>query len=427
MPVPTRKSGFEKKGAYLAILFIGFIIGAGVTYQLQNEIEQNNIPPHRPISPKKYTYQIGAIVPSTRALETYIPYLEDIIAHDINNFLDKLYDDIHVEFLIDTADGQNAIHLEKAQSFRYMAVTNIIGGFWDSQAQATLSFCNENMVLMVSPASRSDLLSIPDDYLYRFADPDSKQGPVLSRILLDQGKTRAIVINYPDYVSDTIVEAFITEYTLNQGSILEHYRLSEFPPEWDDHIENIDEALNSIEREILQYDSESIGIVVITPYPAAVLLAAEGHTDLLNVTWVGAENTFTPRQFEDYPLFVEESGFLSIKVSAPITGKYTEVSERFNELTGTSFQYTHATLYDASWVILESILQQQDTHGNKVRDILPFVAGNHFGVSGFTRLDAAGDRFESDYELIGYNWFSEGAESFVVGRYRSIGEYVDWN
>lgn len=46
--------------------------------------------------------------------------------------------DTELEFLIDTADGQAAIHLEKVQSFKAMDVSVFIGGGWSSQAQAAL-------------------------------------------------------------------------------------------------------------------------------------------------------------------------------------------------------------------------------------------------------------------------------------------------
>jgi hypothetical protein len=96
---------------------------------------------------------IGDIVASTAALETSVPLFQEIIAVDINDYFAKMDYNVDVEFLQDTADGQAAIHLEKTQSFKAMDISVFIGGGWSSQASASLSYVNDNNMLMISSSN----------------------------------------------------------------------------------------------------------------------------------------------------------------------------------------------------------------------------------------------------------------------------------
>ena len=108
-----------------------------------------------------------------------MPLCNDIIAKDINDYLSKLTYDTEVKFLIDTADGQAAIHLEKVQGFKSMDVTIFLGGQWSSQVQASLGYVNDNNILMISSSSTSPLLAIADDRLFRTCPTDLVQAPAI--------------------------------------------------------------------------------------------------------------------------------------------------------------------------------------------------------------------------------------------------------
>jgi ABC-type branched-subunit amino acid transport system substrate-binding protein len=142
-----------------AVLVVGLLVGAGVGYYMApagdgGDGETTTVTVEKnPLDGK--TIQIGNIVASTAGLETAVPQYEDIIAGDINEYFAKLNYDTELEFLIDTADGQAAIHLEKVQSFKSMDITIFIGGGWSSQAQAALSYVNDNDMLMISSSSTS--------------------------------------------------------------------------------------------------------------------------------------------------------------------------------------------------------------------------------------------------------------------------------
>ena len=136
------------KGNTLAIvlLIVGLVIGAGGMYVMSpsstgdGEIDgTTGTVTVEKIPLQGKTVQIGYISSTTAGLETATPLVKDIMQLDYNEYLEKLGYDVEIEYLIDDATGQAAVHLEKVQGFKSMDVNVFIGGGWSSQAQAALS------------------------------------------------------------------------------------------------------------------------------------------------------------------------------------------------------------------------------------------------------------------------------------------------
>ena len=204
-----------------AVLVVGLLVGAGVGYYMapsgagdSGDGETTTVTVEKnPLTGK--TIQIGNIVASTAGLESAVPQYEEIIAGDINEYLAKLNYDIDLEFLIDTADGQAAIHLEKVQSFKSMDISVFIGGGWSSQAQAALSYVNDNDMLMISSSSTSPLLAIENDRLFRTCPTDLVQAPALAEMWSSWGAEAILIVQRGDSWANGIYNVLIPELELS--------------------------------------------------------------------------------------------------------------------------------------------------------------------------------------------------------------------
>ena len=183
------KQDLEMKGNTLAIvlLVVGLVVGAGAGYMLKPEaevIDGGTTTIEVVVAPLEgKTIPIGYISSTTAGLETTTPLVQDILMPDYNAYAAKLGMDVDFNYLIDDATGQAAVHLEKVQGFKSMDVNVFIGGGWSSQAQAALSYCNDNDMLMWSSSSTSPLLAITDDNLYRMCPDDTIQAPAIAAML----------------------------------------------------------------------------------------------------------------------------------------------------------------------------------------------------------------------------------------------------
>ena len=193
----------------IAVLVVGIVIGAGVGYYMapqgtvSGDVGGETITVEvNPLAGK--TIQIGYICSTTSALETSEPLTGDIIAEDINSYFSELNYDVNVKFLVDTADGQAAIHLEKVQGFKSMDVTIFLGGAWSSQAQAALGYVNDNDMLMISSSSTSPLLSIEGDRLFRTCPTDLVQAPAIANMWESWGAEAILIVQRGDSWADGI-------------------------------------------------------------------------------------------------------------------------------------------------------------------------------------------------------------------------------
>jgi branched-chain amino acid transport system substrate-binding protein len=217
----------EMKGNTLAIvlLIVGLVVGAGGMYVMSpaDAGDGDGIPgsvtvDKIPLEGK--TIQIGYISSTTAGLETATPLVEEIMQVDYNEYLDKLGYDVEIEYLIDDATGQAAVHLEKVQGFKSMDVNVFLGGGWSSQAQAALSYVNDNDMLMWSWSSTSPLLAISEDNLFRMVPTDLVQAPAIAAMLKSQGIEAVILIYRGDAWADGIVTYFEPTFVDNGGVIL---------------------------------------------------------------------------------------------------------------------------------------------------------------------------------------------------------------
>ncbi len=121
--------------------------------------------------------------------------------------LAKLGMDTTIEFLIDDATGQAAVHLEKVQGYKSMDINVFIGGGWSSQAQAALSYCNDNDMLMWSSSSTSPLLAIADDNLLQDVSRLILiQAPAIAEMLVSHGIEAIVLIYRGDAWADGICQ-----------------------------------------------------------------------------------------------------------------------------------------------------------------------------------------------------------------------------
>ncbi|MDH5791718.1 MAG: hypothetical protein OEZ44_05985, partial [Candidatus Bathyarchaeota archaeon] len=112
------------------------------------------------------TVQIGVIAPN--GIDEYAAIIS-IANDDINDYMASKGLDYRFTYIIEDAQGNAALHLEQVQSFRSMGINLLIGGGWPVQAQASLSYVNDNEMLLFSPSGTLVDLSIANDNFFRLA------------------------------------------------------------------------------------------------------------------------------------------------------------------------------------------------------------------------------------------------------------------
>ncbi|KKK85755.1 hypothetical protein LCGC14_2770120, partial [marine sediment metagenome] len=309
---------------------IALLVGAGVGYSMAPESEGTTLEVNvNPLQGK--TILIGNIASSTAGLETTVPLFEEIIAADINDYFSKMNYDVSVEFLTDTADGQAAIHLEKVQSFKAMDVTLFIGGGWSSQAQAALSYVNDNDMLMISSSSTSPLLAIANDRLFRTCPTDYVQGPAISNMWKSWGVDAILIFQRGDSWADGIYNVLLPELEIVDIAVIERVRYAAEVTEFSSYLATMDRLLGEA---IAEYGEDRVGIQTISFDEQVVMMSQTGdYPNIRAVIFMGTESSGRSQRMIDDAAGLQNAGggFSSLMTPAK-SWKWISLDERFFDL-----------------------------------------------------------------------------------------------
>jgi branched-chain amino acid transport system substrate-binding protein len=437
------KQDLEMKGNTLAIvlLVVGLVVGAGAGYFLApkgttdgGDGGDGGDGDGGPIIEYKaplegVTIQIGDIESTTSGLETNTPLFQDVIKPDINEYLEILGLDTEVQFLIDDANSQPAIHLEKVQGFKSMDINVFIGGGWSSMASSALSYCNDNDMLMWSRSSTSPTLALEGDNLYRMCPDDTIQAPAIAEMLRSHAIDAIILFYRGDAWADGIVNILDPVYTSKGGVILERVRYAGESTEFSNYLQTIE---NIAQEAVAEYGAEHVGIELIAFQESAVIATqAQDYPTIYNdIVWFGSDGTaLTTQLHDDAPSQTVQLKIHSTYAAPAESEKFKRLYDIYYGLVSIPFGYYSACGYDIGWVLVESMHESQSLDALDLIPLQATTANNNFGASGWNRLNSAGDRYGSQYQIWSLRENADapgGYEFYVSGLYDDVSDSVTW-
>jgi branched-chain amino acid transport system substrate-binding protein len=386
------------------VLIVGLVIGGGIGYFAApsgtgETVTETVTVEVNPLKDK--TVQLGFIVSQAPNLEYTKPYIEQITQVDVNGYCDKLGYGVQFEWLIDSADAQAAVHLEKVQSFKSMGIDIFMGGFWSSQAQAALSYVNENDMLMISASSTSPLLATPDDRLMRTCPTDLVQAPAIGEMLETWGIDAIIVMQRGDSWADGIYNVLGPELDKRNIVEIERIRFAAEVTEFSSYLAVADDLLGDA---IAQYGAEHVAILTMVFDELAVIdTQTVDYPNTREIIWFGTESSGRNNRVMDDAggTQIDLRHFSSLMGPANVW-KWQSFSERFDSLTGRISGFYDASEYDGCWVQALSVIETGSEEASVVAGVFPTAASNYYGSTGWLDLDENDDREPTIFDIWGY-------------------------
>ncbi len=356
------------------------------------------------------------------------PPQEQWLENDINNYIKNvLHKNFTIDLIYEYAERSSTLALEKLQSLYAQGVRVAVGFRWSSSVQAVMDYANEHKIVIISEGSTSPKLSIPNDYIFRLVPNDNLQSRALLALHKSIGTKAVVLIYRGDAWGDGLAEKF-KEFSSEFGiNVVGEVRFSPDATEFSGEVAQ----LNAKITEAKQQYGNNVAIQTFTfDEIATILQQASDYEVLMNTLWVGSDGYVGEDVVvRDAP----EQSLNTIHIStiyAPTkSAKWVEYSEKYRSITGEDPGAYGAAFYDAVWVAALSIIEAGVYDGEVIKDVIPYVANNYFGVTGWTRLDETGDRAAADYsvsfvglnETGGIDWIDDAAIISVA-----TGE-VTWN
>jgi branched-chain amino acid transport system substrate-binding protein len=344
------------------------------------------------------TVEIGVIAPS--GVNEYAAIIS-IANDDINDYMASKGLDYSFTYFLEDAEGQAEVHLEHIKSFRSMGVDLLIGGGWSSHAQASLSYINDNDMLLFSPSSTVLDLSIPDDNLFRLTPSDRWYTQARADVVRSWGIDAAIVIYRDDTWGASIYDQLVGDFAALGGEVVEGYGYEPGTSDFHDLVSEAEVKANELAEE---YGREQVGLLLDSTLQDCenIILEAKNFPIIYNLKWFSVRGQRRPQYVIDtMPSEAEHLKLFSVDQHVQDTSKARDVEDRFVSMIGMPFNVYTANLYDICWIYALSVFTTDSVDASTIKNVLPDIAAGYNGITGNCELDGNGDRVPSIFDVWG--------------------------
>ncbi len=396
------------------------------TYEIEKRQLQEAISELKKRRLENVTIRIGVTAASDYDYNRMKRFFEEIIEKDVNEYCAKLGYDIVFKFIIKNNKERAGIAIQNLQAFKEMGINIIIGHPWSSHNYVSMTYVNENNMLLFSPSSSSSQLARPGDNLLRMSPDDMAQASIIAEMLRSWGIKAIIIFHTPSDYGIGLYNALEDEFTKRGGVILKRILLRE---PWGPNITSyLDEAEVAAREAVARYGSEHVAVQLIGGSEfVRIVKQARNYPILFSLYWFGSHYAAKNKAFiEECP---EESSHLKIFSPLPAPTEsplYSSLNERYYTLFSEQLDFDMACTYDVAWIIVRSILEAQTTDIDQLLEVIPAVASMTFGASGWCKLNEAGDRYSANYEIWGYGYVDGEVKYIKYGLYDSMTDEVSW-
>jgi branched-chain amino acid transport system substrate-binding protein len=376
--------------------------------------------------------KVGDIVAQTNPDASFEKLLIDnIMAPDLNAYLSALGFGATASILLDDAQGTPSIHLEKVQSFKSQGVNIIHGGRWSSQASGSLSYMNENNMILLSSSSTSPLLRIPNDALFRTCPQDLIQGAANAEMWKSWGVKAVLVFYRIDPWGEGLYQVMSTELPARGIELIERVAYAPETTDFASYLAHMDDLAAAA---ITKYgDKKFVGVQIFSfDEQITFLTQAESYPNIKDLIWISTESGGRSQTYIDQvgaPL-VPKRMFSSLMGAAESSDRWKSLDSRYTLATKQTASFYTGADYDGMWILYLSMLEAGSTDAADIKRIIRSVAYNFYGTTGWVSLDENGDRLAQVFDIWGY-YSTPGNTSDV--HFRKWGEYdgriisVSWN
>jgi branched-chain amino acid transport system substrate-binding protein len=385
---------------------------------------------------QKHTIDIGVIVPlsggGSSVGEGALAALE-IAGNEINAYMQSIVAYYDFNFIVKDSETDPQVALSVLKEFHQSGIRVVIGPFSSTAVAACKDFADQNDMLILSPASVSHSLSIPDDNIFRMPASDSTQAIAMSQIFQYDNQNRVIfTIMRDDVWGNDLYDLTRTSYEQIGGEMAE-------PIIYAPDTHDFSDALSILNDRIGEFFENSgnkkAGVYLLSYGEGMKILEKAGEYSNLSssdIIWYGSSAFANNKDIISNPaasLFALEHSF-----RCPVFGlindaeyKWSKLEKSLSNKLGRIPEVFSFLIYDALWVASLSYLQAgHDPDFSEYKKAMIKVADLYFGVTGPTSFDQNGDRMMIIYDI----WQilrPEEAYSWVkVGQYEGASNTIRW-
>ena len=292
--------------------------------------------------------------------------------------------------------------LAKAQILRAKGAPLLIGPQSSAELERLKPFVDANGILLVSPSSTAGSLAIAGDNVFRFTPSDSLEGVAIAAMMWADGKRTIIPVWRDDAGNAGLEKATRAAFTALGGTMLPGIKYSPTS----DFSAIAGELSSQVRLAISGRDTAALGIYFTGFDSDAIAMFSVACDDsvLGSVPWYGSDGVARA----DRLLANRDAADFAMRVGYPnpVFGLVEGARDIWEPLAARVRARSNAepdafalAIYDAVWVVARGYVASGATlSAGQLKKAFSTAAATHFGATGWTVLNAAGDRKYGDFD-----------------------------
>jgi branched-chain amino acid transport system substrate-binding protein len=327
----------------------------------------------------------------------------ELAIEDVNRYLAGNAAGIRFVAAIEDTRLEPDLALDRARELMASGAQILIGPQSSAEVARLKPYVDEHGVLLVSPSSTAGDLAIPGDNVFRFTPSDSLEGVAVSALMWDDG-VRAVVPVWRDDAGNAGLERAVRRAFGERGGDVLPGAMYEASAE--DFGVTVTAVREQLEQAIAQHGNAAVGVYLAGFDEVVNLFDAAGDDTLLeSVRWYGSDGVvlsdvlltspptvaFSLRTGYPSPVFGLEAGAHEI---------WEPLVERIRSRTDLMPDAFALAVYDAVWVAARGyVASGAPLDLERLKRAFTTAASSHYGATGWTVLNDAGDRRYGDFDF----------------------------
>lgn len=322
---------------------------------------------------------------------------------DVNAYLAGSAAGFHFAVAVEDTKLDPAVALERAKALQARGARILLGPQSSAEVVPLAPFATVSGVVFISPSSTAGSLAVAGDNVFRFTPTDSLEGVAISALMWADGVRTVIPVWRDDEGNAGLEKAVRTRFTSLGGTVLPGIRYGAM-------VSGFGAVAADLGARVRQAVAAS-GVSQVAVYLAAfdeatgLLTSASADAALGAVRWYGGDGiansnalvsdaqaaTFAMRVGLPTPLFGTPDGTRE---------RWNALAERIRTRAKLEPDAFALSVYDAVWVVARAHLAAGATPGiDELKQALVAAASTHYGATGWTVLNVAGDRRYGDFDF----------------------------
>jgi branched-chain amino acid transport system substrate-binding protein len=367
--------------------------------------------------------RIGGLLPMTGALASYGEASLETISLATSAI--NSGDGQPVEFVYEDTTSNPDVALEKLRALHEQGIRVVVGPFSSSAVAAVLDFANDKGILLLSPLSTAQSLSIAGDVLFRFTPDDIEEGVAVADLAWADGVRTLIVVNRDDVGNAGLVMAVRAAFEGIGGRVVDGVVYGSDETDFSDEVATLEATLADVGA-----PASEVGIYLAAFNEVGTLLETAGPSRSLgSLPWYGSNSVALSGELlenQAAAAFAIQIGYPNPILGLRDTdqGKWGPVVEQVNTSIGRDPDAFALAAYDALTIGHQALGEAgEGADVEALKTALTAAADASTGMTGPLDLNPAGDRALATYDFWGVCQGPSGAFTWVrVAAYAGGGD-----